>query len=445
MNKVNLFNMYKKNAINYRGMSLYQQKWRAKQETRAYHGEHLKESRWKTLFNPKLESVAQLDASLKGMAVPDTPLTLQTYAVLEKRLETALFRSMFASSIRQARQFIKSGDVKVNGVTIKHPSFPLRSGDIFNVTPEKVLYAMGRSKPSVEEAVKVDNNQVSAWNRYVKNVKENPKVMWEMKQAKPKSLNPFKNEELKSTINKLNSDIHQSMLASQRKTTRESILFKIMSAVGKDVEAPEASAFSKVVSKSKADQQKCLEVYKILKDAEHELVSQNSMEKCEAFIRTKSPEFKTPEDAKIASRVKKILGEIVSLQVEGMRVASGEAQVATDLSLAYNPLYGKKLRTLPFNDLEKVKEDEKSATQFKWQKNLFGRKDPSKPFFTPWRPKAFLGAFAILPHHIEVSFDTCHAVYLNDPVSRPGHSEVISPLPEHVHERAYMYYVRNGM
>lgn len=38
-----------------------------------------------------------------------------TYAPLERRLDTAIFRAMFASSSRQARQFVIHGAVKVNG------------------------------------------------------------------------------------------------------------------------------------------------------------------------------------------------------------------------------------------------------------------------------------------------------------------------------------------
>lgn len=447
MNKVNLFNMYKKSPVSYQGMTLYQQKWRAKQETRAYHSEHLKESRWKTLFNPKLESVAQLDASLKGVEVANTPLVLQTYAVLEKRLETALFRAMFASSVRQARQFIKSGDVFVNGVTIRHPAFPLKSGDVFHVNPERVMYALGRSKPSIKEAVKVDNAQASAWNRYVDNVRKDPKAMWDLKLAKPPSLNPLAAHERQSSLKLRNESIHGSMLASQRSTTREAVLSRLLSAAaGKYVDAISTASFSDVVSGSSTDMEKCLAAYKLLKDAGHELVGAHSLEKCTAFVHTKSSGFKTPEEAKLAARVRKILAEIVSLQVERMRIASVETQIAADPKQAvYDAKWGEKLIKLPLNDLQTVAADEGKAVKFLWQPHLFGRKDPSKKYFTPWTPKGFLGAFAILPHHLEISFDTCHAVYLNDPVSRPGHSEVITPFPEDVHERAYMYYVRKGL
>lgn len=44
-----------------------------------------------------------------------TPYMHMTYAPLERRLDTAVFRALFASSIRQARQFVVHGGVKVNG------------------------------------------------------------------------------------------------------------------------------------------------------------------------------------------------------------------------------------------------------------------------------------------------------------------------------------------
>ena len=47
--------------------------------------------------------------------VPRTPYMNMVYAPLERRLDTAIFRALFASSTRQARQFVVHGDVKVNG------------------------------------------------------------------------------------------------------------------------------------------------------------------------------------------------------------------------------------------------------------------------------------------------------------------------------------------
>ena len=52
------------------------------------------------------------DMKRKRMVVP---YMNQVYAPMERRLDTALFRAMFASSSMQARQFVIHGFVKVNG------------------------------------------------------------------------------------------------------------------------------------------------------------------------------------------------------------------------------------------------------------------------------------------------------------------------------------------
>jgi ribosomal protein S4 len=49
-----------------------------------------------------------------------TPYMQMTYYPLERRLDTAIFRALFASSVRQARQFVVHGLVKVNGKKV-HP------------------------------------------------------------------------------------------------------------------------------------------------------------------------------------------------------------------------------------------------------------------------------------------------------------------------------------
>ncbi|CCE86451.1 Piso0_004941 [Millerozyma farinosa CBS 7064] len=448
MNKYNLFNLYKKPAINYQGKTLYQQKWLAKAETRAYHGEHLTESRWKELFKPNLESVAQLDASLKGVDVPETPLPLQTYAALEKRLEFALFRAMFASSIRQARQFILSGDVKVNGIVIKHPSFPLQSGDMFSVSPEKVLFALGRKKPSVEEAIRVDKKQIAAWNGYVSSAKSSPREVWEMKKTKPKSLDPFQDsvEDHKENVKKFNKSIEKNMTKTQRETSRESLLSDILSTAS-SAGGSESVSPDSFTSFNNTDRQKAFQVFNYLSDAKHELLDKFSVEDTKAFITKKSNEFATQEEAKLALHVKQILSELVKSRMEQIRLTAEEQKLPEYVtSLPYSPDFASNLTYHQKLDKDAIMEDEsKAVVNLPWQKGLFGRQDPSKSYFTPWLPRPFLGCFAVLPSHIEVSFSTCHAVYLRDPIARPNQSEVVTPLPDHVHERAYMYYARKGL
>lgn len=49
----------------------------------------------------------------KGKA--QIPYMHMTYAPMERRLDVAIWRSLFASSARQARQFVTHGKVLVNG------------------------------------------------------------------------------------------------------------------------------------------------------------------------------------------------------------------------------------------------------------------------------------------------------------------------------------------
>lgn len=151
--------------------TFFQQKWEAKSRSRAYHGDHVPEKKWVRLFSRHLRSVVDMPPEYLGandgseqaagrgsglttnrvsvekfwkmtplstktrishnrarkFARPGinnllskplseiTPYMQMTYAPLERRLDTAIFRALFASSIRQARQFVVHGAVTVNG------------------------------------------------------------------------------------------------------------------------------------------------------------------------------------------------------------------------------------------------------------------------------------------------------------------------------------------
>lgn len=108
---------------------------------RGYHGEHIKERDWERMFSRRLLSVANMDprymaefdgsekAAGRGSGKQDepnwdkpkvapkviTPYMNMAFAPMERRLDIAIFRAMFASSARQARQFVIHGAVKVNG------------------------------------------------------------------------------------------------------------------------------------------------------------------------------------------------------------------------------------------------------------------------------------------------------------------------------------------
>lgn len=68
--------------------------------------------------------------------------------------------------------------------------------------------------------------------------------------------------------------------------------------------------------------------------------------------------------------------------------------------------------------------------------------DPSKPYATPWSPRKFLEPFAFIPRYLEVNQNVCAAVYLRHPVARKGLAEVPTPFPYDVNQLAYIWYLR---
>lgn len=460
MNKYNLFNLYKKSKPNFRVMTLYQQKWSSKQDTRGYHGEHIKEGRWQALFEKKLEGVAQLDASLKGN-VPSTPMVLQTFAPLEKRLDHAVFRALFASSIRQSKKFILNGHVKVNGVVIKHPDFTLKPGDVFSVDPDRVLEALGAKKPSLKEAHKVDKLQVIKWQNYVNEVKQHPREVWERKLEKNKKLNSlYKNYEVDGILTensysttdinerKQNMQNHklQKMKEIQHSIDRKSILRDIIKTIPFDSTAkldnsePFKAQFGDKLSP------KAFQIYQQLPSKITKLPTDKDLSEEINKIVPTYKDGKPVGEFYDDTNFKKIRSQLAELQteyLEKVRQDFAEKPLAEDELIK---IWSENLKKHPpVPPLSEVEEKGSYFLRLPWQKGMHGLQNPSKSFFTPWKPRQFLPVFAVLPKHIEISFSTCHAVYLRDPVARPGESEVISPYDEDIHERSYMYYVKNGM
>lgn len=153
-NKYNLFNLSRLREPLLAPRTLFQQKWSAKSATRAYHGEHIKEYQWNTMFSRRTLSAVNMDpkymaqydgseqatgrgsgrvsesgksdgARNQGNRFGPTPYGQMVFAPMERRLDIAIFRALFASSARQARQFVLHGAVTVNGKKVQPFVYPL--------------------------------------------------------------------------------------------------------------------------------------------------------------------------------------------------------------------------------------------------------------------------------------------------------------------------------
>lgn len=65
-----------------------------------------------------------------------------------------------------------------------------------------------------------------------------------------------------------------------------------------------------------------------------------------------------------------------------------------------------------------------------------------KAWATPWMPRDYLSAFAFVPRYLEVNQNICAAVYLRHPVARPGFAEVPTPFSESTNANAFAWYLR---
>lgn len=126
----------KKNADN-RYEPRYSTQLKEKQKLKKYYG-GLTEKQFFTIFE-------------KAMKLKGEPSTSNLITLLEKRLETVVYRMGFAKSFFESKQLINHGHIKVNGLTVTFPSFLVDTGSIVAVKEIKELELNKGTVPSYLE------------------------------------------------------------------------------------------------------------------------------------------------------------------------------------------------------------------------------------------------------------------------------------------------------
>ncbi|KAI0019508.1 alpha-L RNA-binding motif-containing protein [Xylariomycetidae sp. FL0641] len=431
-NKYNLYNIarQKSPAIGLDDrQTFFQQKWRAKGMLRAYHGEHISERKWQRMFSRRVLGVAPMDA--KEMALTDgsrvasgrgsgrepsrfellhdlipqnrTPYMQMTFAPMERRLDIAVFRAMFASSARQARQFCVHGAVKVNGKMMPFPAYRLNPGDMFQVEPEKVLFATGAKK------------RVADFTR---------------RHPKPSAIDQDTDADVAEE-----SDV-------EAKTDED------VSAPEQDPETTDASDPVARPDMKPTRQQIIRMTTQIKSILEEEDLRVAQKRKLRKFIKDAKPLLSrigrpnaTPAD--ITKELNSMMSELHLTDSNATRGSTPpqqqqQQQPSPTSSAVPSGVFKKEFADLSpsqFKELEQrmadyIREDEENPI------------DASKPYATPWRPRNYMSPFACIPAYLEVNQNICSAVYLRHPVARPGQGEVPTPYNERVSQLAYNWYLR---
>jgi small subunit ribosomal protein S4 len=133
-------------------MSDFGTQLRAKQKLKGYYGD-LTEKQFRKIYGEAERQRGDTSELLIGL--------------LERRLDTVVYRAKFVPTMFAARQFVNHGHVTVNGKRVNIPSYKLSEGDVVQVREKSrqialVLEAIGSPERDVPDYLGVDHSKLTA-------------------------------------------------------------------------------------------------------------------------------------------------------------------------------------------------------------------------------------------------------------------------------------------
>lgn len=124
----------------------------AKQRLKGYYGS-IGERQFRKLYQEAVRRRGDTSENLIGL--------------LERRLETVVYRAKFVPTVFAARQFVNHGHIKVNGKRVTVASFRCKPGDIVELADKSkqlavVLEAVQLAERDVPDYVEVDHGKMRA-------------------------------------------------------------------------------------------------------------------------------------------------------------------------------------------------------------------------------------------------------------------------------------------
>jgi ribosomal protein S4 len=279
---------------------------------------------------------------------------------------------------------------------MRHPSYLLNPGDLFQVEPDRVMFATGTPKNKIERR-EGRLAQRKAPEEAEEEVAEAEEVEAEEKET-PK-------EDTKETLKALLSQA-KSVMSTDKET---------LPAKRKQELRGFQKAVRRVLSRSESST--------VLTDNLEAQFSQLTL-----LLNAKRAEKKHSKDNKDSKKNKEPKRE---------QTAVADASASDKLSEAFEQAtLGKDVDASELSD-EEFDTLRRALTQMR--DNPI---DNTKPYATPWRPRDYMSAFAFIPRYLEVNQNICAAVYLRHPVARPGSAEVPTPFGESIATPAYGWYLK---
>ncbi|CAN8102828.1 unnamed protein product [Discula destructiva] len=360
-----------------------------------------------------------------------TPYMNMSFAPIERRIDVAMFRAMFASSTRQARNLVIHGKVKVNGQPMNHATYLLNPGDMFQVEPDAVMFATGKIKTKADAQQQSAGAQREPRKRKAKkaNTKNKEEEASDEAAAAPEadegSLEPAEGAEDAQEVTGTSPEEVQRRLRLLARNARRILA----------LDADELGVKNKQRLRAFMKRAKNMTSQLGRKDGESAVTTDLMATIKEAF------EDMVLHDTKFAAEAEQsgaFSAEEAADAVEAAESASGGDDAAAAKKAEGKEAKPKRVR----EPMRELNDEEKQRLEELVREYEDNPVDHSKPYKTPWEPRPFMSPFAFIPRYLEVNQNICAAVYLRHPVARQGMAEIPSPFPPAVQELAFNWYLR---
>lgn len=292
---------------------------------------------------------------------------------------------------------------------MRYPGYLLNPGDMFQVDPERVMFATGAPKSKAERRE----------GRIARQKTETPEEGEEGAA-----------EEQKEEKQKQKSEVEEA----QPEDTRETL--KGLMAQAKTIMSKEKSDLPAKKKQELRGFQKAIK--RVLSRSESSSILNDNLESqfSELMTLLKAKRVEKKADSKGKSTESRPAAESSEPVAETEAPDSRPGQRLTE---AFQKATENPAEEVDTSELTEDELDTLKRALIQMRDNPI---DSTKPYATPWRPRDYMSAFAFIPRYLEVNQNICAAVYLRHPVARPGFSEVPSPFSESINTAAFAWYLR---
>lgn len=284
---------------------------------------------------------------------------------------------------------------------MRHPSYLLNPGDLFQVDPERVMFATGAPKTKFERRETRQLKQKDEKDEEAEGEEESATKSEEAAETKPDA-----EQDGRDTLKALMAQAKNIMSTDK----------EVLPAKRKQ----ELRGFQKAVRRVLSRSGTSTILTDNLEAQFSELTLMLNAKRAEKKP-AKAKQTKQPTESEESTSTAAVESEAASdkLSEAFQAAAEGEDVDASELTDEEFEILKRALTQMRDNPI-----------------------DNSKPYATPWRPRDYMSAFAFIPRYLEVNQNICAAVYLRHPVARPGSAEVPTPFGESISTPAYGWYLK---